>query len=126
MIDQLRFLWQLLAISSVCVIAGILVLPELGQPVGMSHFLFTVLIVTFITWVTYMVMSRGIRKGENEGMIYMIGGIGLKFLLYLSYILVFRLVTKNLDKPFILIFFTLYLIFTIFLAVRLFKLLGSK
>ena len=71
-------------------------------------------------------MSKGIRKGEKEGMIFMLGGIGLKFLLYLFYILVFRLVTKNLDKPFILVFFTLYLIFTIFLAVRLFKLLENK
>ncbi len=126
MIDQLRFLWQLLAISSVCVITGILVLPELGQAIPLNHYLITLLFVTITTLVTYLVMSKGIRKDEKEGMVYMIGGIGLKFLLYLFYILVFRLVTKNLDKPFILIFFTLYLIFTIFLAVRLFKLLKNK
>ena len=126
MIDQLRFLWQLLVISAVFVIIGILVIPELEQPIHLNHYLITLLVVTIITLATYLIMSKGIRKDEKEGMVFMIGGIGLKFLLYLSYILVFRLVTKNLDKPFILVFFTLYLIFTIFLAVRLFKLLENK
>ena len=71
-------------------------------------------------------MVYGVTKKNREGVVVLLGGIGAKFLLYLLYILVYWLVTKNLSKPFILTFFTLYLIFTFFLGSHLFKLLKNK
>ena len=69
--------------------------------------------------------KRGGKK-DKEGIIYVMGGIGLKFLLYLAYILVFWAVTKNLSKGFIITFFALYLVFTFFLAESLLKILKNK
>ena len=71
-------------------------------------------------------MYSGIQKKDKEGMVFLLGGIGVKFLLYLLFILLFWIATKNLSKAFILTFFALYLIFTFFTAGHLLKLLKNK
>ena len=71
-------------------------------------------------------MYSGIQKKDKEGMVFLLGGIGVKFLLYLLFILLFWVATKNLSKAFILTFFALYLIFTFFTAGHLLKLLKNK
>ncbi len=126
MINDLRYIWQLLVIASLIVIIAILVIPATNIGVQLNHFLVTVGFVTVINLASFLVLSAGIRKGERDGTMFLLAGIGLKFILYLFYILAFWLVTKNLSKPFIISFFALYLVFTIFLAVHLFKLLKNK
>ena len=126
MIDQIRYIWQLLVLSSILMIAGILGLPYLGIDLAISHYIATILSVTAINLIAWLVMSRGINNYDRDGVVRMLAGIGLKFLLYLGYILVFWLLTKNLTKPFIITFFALYLLFTFFLTGHLFKLLKNK
>ena len=82
--------------------------------------------VTAINLIAYLVMTKGIQKNDREGVVILLAGIGLKFFLYLFYILVFWLVTKKLLKPFIITFFALYLVFTFLLAIHLFKALKNK
>ena len=89
-------------------------------------FLITLGSVTFVNLLTYLVMHAGIQKNNKDGVVYLLGGIGVKFLLYLLFILLFWLATKNLSKAFIITFFALYLIFTFFTAGHLFKLLKNK
>ncbi len=126
MINHIRFIWQLLVLTSVLLVPGILLIPESGIDLTLYHFIVTLLSVAGISLVTFLVMSRGILKSDRDGMVILLAGIGLKFLLYLLYILVYWLATKNLTKPFIITFFTLYLIFTILPAGHLFKLLKNK
>jgi hypothetical protein len=126
MIDQLRYIWQLLVLTSLLLITGILGLPYLGIKFEVSHFIVTTLSFAAINLITWLVMVRGIKHNHRDGMVRMLAGIGLKFLLYLLFILVYWLVTKNLTKPFILSFFALYLVFTFFLAGNLLKLLKNK
>ncbi len=71
-------------------------------------------------------MARGANKHNREGVVWSMGGIGLKFLLYLAFILTVWGITKNLSKGFIVTFFALYLVFTFLLAVNLFKELKNK
>jgi len=71
-------------------------------------------------------MSASIKKNSKESVVYLLAGIGVKFLLYLLFILLFWITTKNLTKVFILTFFALYLFFTFFTATHLFKLLKNK
>ncbi len=71
-------------------------------------------------------MTRGVKKNNRDGALVLIAGISGKFLLYLLYILVFWLLTKNISKAFIISFFTLYLVFTFLLAGNLLKLLKNK
>jgi uncharacterized membrane protein len=73
-----------------------------------------------------LIMYTGINKNNKEGMVYLLGGIGVKFLLYLLVIMLFWIATKNLSKAFILTFFALYLIFTFFTVAHLLKLLKNK
>ncbi len=126
MIDWFRYIWQLLVLSLVLLILGILILPRLAVEFSLQAYLITLLSVAVINLISFLVMSRGVQKQNKDGVVYLLGGVGLKFILYLLYILVFWLVTKNLTKPFIVTFFALYLVFTFFLAGNLLKMLKNK
>ena len=126
MIDRIRYIWQLLVIASFLLVLGILLIPRLDVEIYLNSYLVTLISVTAINLIAYLVMTIGIQKSNREGVVILLAGIGLKFLLYLLYILVFWLVTKNLSKPFIITFFALYLVFTFLLAAHLFKVLKNK
>ena len=126
MIDRIRYIWEILILSSVLLILGILIIPRMSIQISLNEYMVTLLAMTFINLTAYLVISMGIQKSNREGVVHAMAGIGLKFLLYLGYILVFWLVTKNLLKPFIITFFALYLVFTFLLARHLFKLLKNK
>jgi len=126
MIKRVRFIWQLLVLASVLVLFGILLIPQLAAELTLTAYLTTLVSVTIINLVTYLLMSAGINKKNKEGVVFLLGGIGAKFLLYLLFILLFWLSSKILTKPFILTFFALYLVFTFFTVGHLLKLLKNK
>ena len=126
MIDRIRFIWQLLVLSSLLALMGILLLPQLQVEISPSVFLITLASVTVVNLITYLVMLAGIQRNDKEGVVYLLGGIGVKFLLYLLFILLFWIATKNLNKAFIVTFFALYLVFTFFTAGHLLKMLKNK
>ena len=126
MVKSLQYIWQLLVLSSLVVLAGILIIQHFSIAVPVNTFVITVAVVTIINLTTFMVMERGIRKKDQGGVVILMAGIGIKFLLYLLYVLIVWQITKNLTNAFIITFFALYLIFTFFLAIHLFKLLTNK
>lgn len=126
MIERIRFIWQLLFLSSIMVLLGILFIPRIQVDISFLVYLLTLVSVVIINLLTYLIMSAGIKKSSKEGVVYLLAGIGVKFLLYLLFILLFWVATKNLTKAFILTFFALYLFFTFFTAAHLFKLLKNK
>ena len=126
MIDRIRFIWQLLVLASIFTLLGILVIPRINVDITPATFLITLGSVTLVNLLTYLVMHAGIQKNSKDGVVYLLGGIGVKFLLYLLFILLFWIATKNLSKPFIVTFFALYLIFTFFTAGHLLKILKNK
>ena len=126
MIDRIRYIWQLLVLASILVILGILLLPRIEVEISVVVYLIALASVTLISLITYLLMEKGISRQDRDGVVWMLAGIGIKFLLYLLYILLYWLVTKNITKPFILTFFALYLIFTFLLAGNLLKLLKNK
>lgn len=126
MIERIRFTWQLLVLASSLVLLGIIFIPRIQVNVSTTVFLITLLSVVVINFLSYLVMSASIKKNSKESVVYLLAGIGVKFLLYLLFILLFWITTKNLTKAFILTFFALYLFFTFFTATHLFKLLKNK
>ena len=126
MVDKIRYIWQLLVLSLSLLLLGILAIPRLEIELNLYSYIITVISVTGINLAAWLIMVRGIRKRDRDGVMVLMAGIGVKFLLYLLYILVFRLVTKFLSKPFIIAFFALYLVFTFLLAIHLFKVLKNK
>ena len=126
MVKSLQYIWQLLVLSSLVVLAGILIIQHFSIAVPVNTFVITVAAVTIINLTAFMVMERGIRKKDQGGVVILMAGIGIKFLLYLLYVLIVWQITKNLTNAFIITFFALYLIFTFFLVIHLFKLLINK
>jgi hypothetical protein len=95
MIDQIKYIWQLLLLASFLLIVGILLITQFEIPLELIQYLITLLAVTLINLASWIIMVRGIRKSNRDGVLVLLAGIGIKFLLYLLYILVFWLVTKN-------------------------------
>lgn len=126
MIEHIRYLWQLLVLTASLLLLGILLIAKTNIDLTFATFLITLLSVFVINLIAFLIMARGVHNQSREGVVYLLGGLGLKFLLYLAYVLIFWGVTKNLSKEFILTFFTLYLFFTFLLAANLFKLLKNK
>ena len=126
MIDRVRFIWQLLVLSSVLALLGMVLIPRFNLGISSIIFLVTLVSVSMVNLITYLIMYSGIQKNNRDGVVLLLGGIGAKFLLYLLFILLFWLATKNLTKAFILTFFALYLMFTFFTAGHLLKLLKNK
>jgi hypothetical protein len=126
MIDRIRFIWQLLVLASILALLGIMLILRLHVEISPAVFLISLASVTVVNLLTNLVMQAGIQKSSKEGVVYLLGGIGVKFLLYLLFILLFWIATKNLSKAFIITFFALYLVFTIFTAGHLLKMLKNK
>jgi hypothetical protein len=126
MIEHVRYLWQILVVASILLLLGIIIIPGMDMGLSLRLYMLSLASVTLINIITFLVMIRGIHKQNKEGMVYLMGGIGIKFLLYLGFVLIVWGITKNLSKGFIITFFALYLIFTFFLAENLLKILKNK
>ena len=126
MIDQIRYIWQLLVLGSLLVLLGLLVITHADLGISPAVYLITLGSVVLINLLTYLLMFAGIQKNSREGVVLLLAGIGLNFLLYLFFILLFWMATKNLSKPFIILFFALYLVFAFFTAGHLLKFLKNK
>lgn len=126
MIEMIRYTWRLLVLSALVMVLGILLLQYTSIPLPRTHFIAMLLAITAINLISFRLMLWGVLKSNREGVVFLLAGLGGKFLLYLIFILVFWLVTKNLTKAFIIGFFALYLLFTSFLASHLLKVLKNK
>lgn len=127
MIDRIRYIWQLLVLASLLALTGILLISHFDLELSQVVFLASLVSVTLINLITYLIIYAGIqKKNSKEGIVLLLGGIGAKFLLYLLFILIVWAFTKNLSKAFIVTFFALYLMFTFFTAGHLLKLLKNK
>jgi len=126
MIDRIRFIWQLLVLAALLALLGMVMIPQLSVDISIVLFLITLASVCMVNLLTYLIMYSGIQKGNREGVVFLLAGIGAKFLLYLLLLLLIWLTIKNLTKAFILTFFALYLMFTFFTAAHLLKLLKNK
>lgn len=126
MVESFRYIWQLLVLFTLLMLAGILIISSTSLQISIENYIITLASVTGINLVSFLIMAKGAKKEGQGGVVIMLAGIGTKFILYLLFVLVFWRVTKNLGITFILTFFALYLILTFFLAIHLLKLLKNK
>jgi hypothetical protein len=126
MTEHFRYIWQWLVLTAILTLSGILLIPRLEVSLALNHYLITLVSLSGINLLAWIVLARGANKSDRDGAVTMLVGISAKFLLYLLYILVFWLITKIITKPFIVTFFALYLLFTFLLAGNLLKLLKNK
>ena len=126
MIEKFRFIWQLLVLYVLLMLCGILILNYTSIPLPVNTYALTLSVMTLITLTTYILVQAGVSRGVKEQGIFLLIGLGTKFLFYLIFILIFWATGKNLTKPFIIAFFILYLFLTFFLVRALYKMLKSN
>ncbi|MEA1896077.1 MAG: hypothetical protein U9N53_00275 [Bacteroidota bacterium] len=107
-------------------IPGSLLIPDLISGITKTQFLITLLYFFLFTLLLFVLFYRGLTKDPRKGILYTFGAIALKLLAHMVYILVFYLLTKNLTMDFIIVFFVLYLAFTLYLILTFIKELKSK
>ncbi|MCF8224678.1 MAG: hypothetical protein K9J30_02235 [Bacteroidales bacterium] len=126
MIHENRHLLQLLLIYITALILGILICQHTGFYLVPEVYASLLSAMTIVTAGSYLLVRKGVSKGGQQGGVYLIAGLGGKFLAYLIIILVFWAVVKNLAMEFIIAFFVLYLVLTLFLISILLKMLKTK
>ena len=107
-------------------ISGYFLIPEVLTSITPGQFLFTLLYFFLFTLLLFVLFYRGLTKDPQKGILYTFGAIALKLFVHMVYILVFYLLTKNLTMDFIIVFFVLYLAFTLYLILTFIKELKSK
>lgn len=126
MIHKFRHLFLFLIVYILLLSGGLLLLQNTDPEITTTTYANLLTIMTLITLMTYFLVFAGIRRGDKDPGIYLLAGMGGKFLAYLVLILIFWTVGKNFTKDFIIVFFVLYLVLTIFLLSVLFKKLKNN
>ncbi|MDT8400604.1 MAG: hypothetical protein RQ743_02825 [Bacteroidales bacterium] len=89
-----------------------ILLPGLGYPV--------------ITALSLLVFKTGYGKPVENQPLFTMGAVGLKFFLSMVFALIYFVVFKNTGAVYVLLFFLLYLAFTIYLLRFIYKALKTK
>ena len=126
MIKRFKHIITFLVLYGLLMSAGVLLIQHTALPIDIETYGLTLSAITLITLLTYILVMIGVNKGEEAQGIYLLLGLGGKFILYLVFILIMWAPTKNLSKPFIIAFFVLYLILTFSLVSVLYKALKTK
>lgn len=126
MIHKFRHVFQLMLIYGLLLTGGLLLVKYKTLQLTPATYGTLLTFMTLITMGAYLLVMTGLRKGEKEQGIWLLAALGGKFLAYLVLILVFWAVGKNLTKDFIIAFFVLYLLLTIFLVSILYKALKNN
>lgn len=126
MIKKFKHIFTFLVLYGLLMSGGVLLFHYTSIQMDINTYGLTLSAITLITLVTYILVMVGVNKGEQAQGIFLLIGLGGKFILYLVFILIMWAPTKNLTKPFIIAFFVLYLILTFSLVSVLYKVLKTK
>ena len=121
MMTKLKHIWQLTILYCVVLLSGILILSNTSVDLALNTYILISTVMTLITLAAYILIMIGMRKDERASGIYLIAGLGGKFLAYLILILIYWLSVKIVSGAFIIAFFILYLLLTFFLIRILYK-----
>lgn len=109
----------LIAIFSACILL-------FDLPPGLSELFITTLLFLVITAIALAVFLIGKSKNTENQPLYTMGAVGIKFFLSIILALIYFVALKYSSLFYILLFFLLYLAFTIFLLRVIIKSLKAK
>ncbi len=121
MIRKIRHVLRLLLLYILFLAGGLLLIQHTDSDLTLTTYASLLTFMTLITLGAYLIVISGTRKAERDQGIHLLAGIGGKFLAYLVLILIYWAVGKKLTTDFIIAFFVLYLVLTIFLISILYK-----
>jgi len=124
--SRIQLLWQLMVLNAISLLAGILLIRTGILQLLPSQVLILVHAVFAISFITGLIFLKGQDKDEKTRVFLTLVSVGTKFLLYLAFILLWLFLSKNLTKNFVIAFFVLYLVFTIYLVLFFYKTLKTN
>jgi hypothetical protein len=119
------FISLVLYTLAVAVLIYILIL-IFNIPLGLADLSLTSLLFMIITGIALVVFIVGNGKLTDDQALYTMGAIGIKFFLSIILALIYFVALKYSSLFYILLFFLLYLAFTIFLLRVIIKSLKTK
>jgi len=93
---------------------------------SLSDILLPGLVYPLITALSLQVFRIGTAKTAENQPLFTMGAVGIKFFLSILFALIYFIVLKNTDQVYVLLFFLLYLSFTIYLLRFILKTLKTK
>jgi len=84
------------------------------QEVLAKNFWLAFAFLFFLTYIAYLISAVGIKKSPQTGVMAVMGGIVLKLIFALSFVLIVLVKTSVNQLVFALNYFSLYLLFTLF------------
>ena len=123
---QLKYAAYLLVLTLSFLIIGLFLIPNQISGISRNQFLLTLSFYFFVNLVVISLFFKGKRKDPKKSLLYTFSAISAKFLLYLLFIVIYFLVTKNLSTTYLIVFFILYLAFTLFTVLAIVKALKAK
>ena len=123
---QLKYAAYLSILSFSFLIIGLFLIPGQISGISRNQFLLTLSFYFLVNLVVISLFFKGKRKDPKKSLLYTFSAISAKFLLYLLFIVIYFLVTKNLSTTYLIVFFILYLAFTFFTVLAIVKALKAK
>lgn len=117
---------SLLFLSVFFFVAGWLSIPQLLPELKLNTFYLTLSYFLIVNVFVLFLFFKGSSKSLEKAIVYTLLTISLKFILYILFILIYYLITKNLSKEYLIIFFVLYLAFSFFTLFAILKELKLK
>jgi len=105
---------------------GQFLVPLIFPLLDRGQVIITIIFFFFVNMGVLLAFFRGLDKNPKNGLLYTFAAISAKFLAYIIFILLFYLLTKNLSSNYLILFFVLYLAFTIFILLALVKELKTR
>jgi hypothetical protein len=106
--------------------AGQIFISISAAPFDMNSLLILLAGFTLISVITVMIFLRGRSKDPQSQTMHTLVAMSLKFLLDLIAALLWFVVAKKISTSFLLMFFVLYLTFTLFSVIFILKTLRNK
>jgi hypothetical protein len=113
---------------AIVIAGGALALQDWLQPTAVLSPNFWLLLgfLYFLTLIVYVLSVLGIKRGGEAGVLSILGGIIIKFLLAASLFLVILLKSNENQLVLGLNFFSIYLLFTVFEVIFLLRILRHQ
>jgi|WetSurMetagenome_2_1015567.scaffolds.fasta_scaffold01891_9 hypothetical protein len=111
-----RTITGFLIFSTIVLLAGVLCVSFTRPGFTIADFLILALCFVSISLISLLIFLRGLKKEPQSQTMHLLVAIALKFLLELVLALMWFFVAKKTGPTFLILFFVLYLGFSVYLA----------
>ena len=124
--DFRKFLTGLLLIMLLAFFAGYLLVTLTASSLSLSEIILLSGSYFFITFISLIIFGRGQKKEAGSQTMHILAAISVKMLLEMVLALIWFFVLKKTDTSDLLLFFVLYLAFSLYSIIFMLKTLKSK